>query len=85
MSEYNPIDTLLRLEAAGVDHDMAASFATEFTKVRADLVTKSDLEAALAATTQDLKLAMNALTLRVCAANGVMIALGFSILEYLHK
>lgn len=72
MNAYNPIATLHRLEAAGMDRKQAETLADEFVSVRGDLVTLTDLKAEL-----------NATALRICAAMGAAMALGFTALGFL--
>lgn len=75
MNAFNPIATMRRLEGQGFQRKQAEALADELASVRNDLVTRADLEAVL-----DAKL--NSFTLRICAAMGVMMALGFTVLAY---
>lgn len=72
MNAYNPIATMQRLEGAGMTRKQAEALADEFISARNDLVTRSDLKAEL-----------NAASLRICAALGAGMALGFTALGVL--
>ena len=72
MTAYNPIATMQRLEATGMARKQAEALADEFVSVRDDLVTLSDLKAEL-----------NATALRICAAMGAAMALGFTALGFI--
>lgn len=76
MNAYNPIATMRRLEGQGFERKQAEALADELAGVKDDLVTRADLEAVL-----DAKL--NSFALRICAAVGVMLALGFAVLSYM--
>ena len=47
MNAYNPLDSMRRLEAAGLNRQQAEAIADEISDGTSDLVTKDMLEAAL--------------------------------------
>jgi len=72
MTAYNPIAAMNRLKNAGLNAKHAEALANELNNARDELVTRTDLKAEL-----------NAVALRICAALGAAMALGFTALGVL--
>ncbi|MAN12435.1 MAG: hypothetical protein CMN63_08545 [Sphingobium sp.] len=72
MNAFNPITTMQKLEAVGMDRRQAETLADEFHHATTELVTKDELTKALDAQA-------NTLTLRIGGIVGALLALAVTL------
>ena len=75
MNVYNPLDSMRRLEAAGLERRQAEAIADEIVGGTRDLVTKSELEAALDKTTIRIGILTSGIVAVATTILGVLISL----------
>ncbi|HEX8486228.1 hypothetical protein [Sphingomonas sp.] len=78
MNAYNPLDSMRRLEAAGLERRQAEAIANEINEGKSDLVTREDLKQQLDAIADKLLIKVGimvaAIVAMACSIMGVLIS-----------